>query len=103
MSVPKIDPGAGVQVAPSGQDDELIARAAKRTDWAGTALESAALDLGDVHGNEGAALTNLAEVVQEEATRVSNLAEDIESHRPGDKQMRYLGRRGSPVGRPPSR
>jgi hypothetical protein len=48
-----------------------------------------------VHGNEGAALTNLAEVVQEEATRVSHLAADIESHRPGDKQTRYRSRPGA--------
>ncbi len=64
------------------RDDELITRAAKRTDWAGTALESAAGDLGDAHGIEGKPLTDLAEVVQDEATRVSHLAEDIESLRP---------------------
>jgi hypothetical protein len=68
--------------ADARRDDELIARAAKRTDWAGMALESAAGDLDDAHGVEGKPLTDLAEVVQDEATRVSHLAEDIESHRP---------------------
>jgi len=64
------------------KDDELITRAAKRADWAGTALESAAGALDDAHGVEGKPLTDLAEVVQDEATRVSHLAEDIKSHRP---------------------
>ena len=95
MSVPKIDPGARAPAAPTERDDELIARAAKRTDWAGTALESAAVDLDEAHGNEGAALTSLAEVVQEEATRVSHLAEDIESQRPTDRQTRSRSRPGA--------
>ena len=64
------------------KDDELIMRAAKRAEWAGTALGSAAGDLDDAHGFEGRPLADLAEVVQDEATRVSHLAEDIESHRP---------------------
>jgi hypothetical protein len=68
--------------ADAKEDDVLITRAAKRTDWAGTALASAAEDLDDAHGGEGSALTGLVELVQEEATRVSHLAEDIESHRP---------------------
>jgi hypothetical protein len=61
---------------------ELISRAAKRAGWAGTALENAAGDLSDAHGGEGRALTGLAEVVLEQAERVSHLAEDIESQRP---------------------
>jgi len=82
MSGSKIDRRAAQEDAAAKQDDELITRAAKRTDWAGTALESAAGDLDDAHGVEGKPLTDLAEVVQDEATRMSHLAEDIESHRP---------------------
>jgi hypothetical protein len=82
MSGGKIDRRAAQEDATAKKDDELITRAAKRTDWAGTALESAAGDLDDAHGVEGKPLTNLAEVVQDEATRVSHLAEDIKSHRP---------------------
>ncbi|HEY4897026.1 MAG TPA: hypothetical protein VII01_13150 [Solirubrobacteraceae bacterium] len=63
------------------QDDERITRAAKRADWAHSALEGAADDLDDAHGEEGKPLTDLADVVQEEAVRVSNLADDIDSHR----------------------
>jgi hypothetical protein len=66
--------------ADARRDDELITRAAKRTDWAGMALESAAGDLDDARGVEGKPLTDLAEVVRDEATRVSHLAEDIESN-----------------------
>ena len=82
MSRSKIDRRTAQEDAHAKKDDELITRAAKRADWAGTALESAAGDLDDVHGVEGKPLTDLAEVVQDEATRVSHLAEDIESHRP---------------------
>jgi hypothetical protein len=78
MSGRKLDPRTDTA---EETDDELIARAAKRTDWASTALESAADDLDDAQGDEGRPLTSLAEVVQDEATRVSHLAEDIESHR----------------------
>jgi hypothetical protein len=62
--------------------DSAAPGAAKRTDWAGAALESAAGDLDDAHGGEGNDLTGLAEVVLEEAACVSHLAEDIESRRP---------------------
>jgi hypothetical protein len=82
MSGGKIDRRAAQEDAAAKKDEELITRAAKRTDWAGTALESAAGDLDDAHGVEGKPLTNLAEVVKDEATRVSHLAEDIESHKP---------------------
>ncbi|HTA33437.1 MAG TPA: hypothetical protein VK721_08435 [Solirubrobacteraceae bacterium] len=81
MSGRKIDRRAAQEDAAAKKDDELITRAAKRADWAGTALESAAGDLDDAHGVEGRPLANLAEVVQDEATRVAHLAEDIESHR----------------------
>lgn len=64
------------------RNDELIALAANRADWARTALRAAARDLHAAHGVDGKLLAGLAEVVLEEAARVSNLAEDIESHRP---------------------
>ena len=82
MSGIKIHRSVGRAHEDVSRDDELIARAAKRADWAGAALEGAAGDLGDAHGGEGNSLTGLAEVVQEEAVRVSHLAQDIESHRP---------------------
>jgi hypothetical protein len=82
MSGTKIDRRGVRADADARRDDALITRAAKRTDWAGTALESAAGDLDDARGVEGKPLTDLAEVVQDEAKRVSRLAEDIESHKP---------------------
>src|ERR1700724_4693590 len=82
MSGTRIDRRARLLRAAARRDHELIARAAKRTDWAGTVLEGAAGDLGDAHGDDGKALTGLAEVVLEQAARISRLAKDIESHRP---------------------
>ena len=67
--------------AAARKDDALIARAAKRTDLAGAALVSAARDLNNAHSRDGNALTGLAEVVLDEAGRVSHLVEDIDSHR----------------------
>ena len=67
--------------AAAKRNDGLIERAAKRADLAGTALESAAGELDGAHGPEGTALTGLAEVVLEEAHRVSHLAEDIASQK----------------------
>lgn len=61
------------------RSDELIGRAAKRAAWAGTALESAARDLDGTWGADGNALSGLAEVVEDQATRVTNLAQEIES------------------------
>src|SRR5947209_9643496 len=61
------------------KSDELIGRAAERAGWAGTALECAAKDLDGACGTDGNALSGLAEVVQDAATRVSNLAEEIRS------------------------
>jgi hypothetical protein len=79
----EIDHSVGRVNAPRRKDDALIARAAKRTDFAGTALASAASDLDNAHGSRnGKALTGIAEMVREEAERVSRLAEDIESCRP---------------------
>jgi hypothetical protein len=82
MSGTEVDRRAGTVGAAAKHEDELITRAAKRADWAGTALESAAGDLDDVRGREGNDLTGLAEVVKDEAGRVSRIAEDIESRRP---------------------
>ena len=81
MSGSKIDHRAARDDADAKKDDELITRAAKRTDWAGAALESAAGDLDDAPGNKGDALASLAEVVLDEAAVVSRLAEDIESRK----------------------
>jgi hypothetical protein len=81
MSGTKMDDRVGQRDAAARRNDELIGRAARRADWAGTALESAAGDLGGAHGAEGNSLTGLTEAVQDEAERVSNLAEDIESRR----------------------
>ncbi len=61
------------------RSNELIGRAAKHAGWAGAALESAARDLDGTWGADGNALSGLVEVVQDEATRVSNLAKEIES------------------------
>src|ERR1700730_13160983 len=67
--------------AAARKDHVLIGRAAKRTKLAGTALASAAWDLDSAHARHGNALTGLAEVVRDEAGRVSRLVKDIESHR----------------------
>jgi hypothetical protein len=80
MFATKID-RRGLVSATARRDDELIARAAKRASLAGSALRSAAGDLQDAHGDDGNALTGVADVVLDEAVRVSNLAEDIESRR----------------------
>jgi hypothetical protein len=61
------------------RNDERIARAAKRADWAGAALVSAAEDLGGARSCEGNRLTGIIEVVMDEAARVGRLAEDIAS------------------------
>jgi hypothetical protein len=42
-------------------DDKRITRAAMRAGWAHTALEGAADDLDDAHGDEGKPLADLAE------------------------------------------
>jgi hypothetical protein len=82
MSRTTDDGRAGPPNAAATQNDALIARAAKRAGWAGAALESAANDLHDAHDDEGKAMTGVAEVVLDEAARVSRLAEDIESQTP---------------------
>jgi hypothetical protein len=92
MSGTKIDRAAREDVA-AGKDDALITRAAKRTDWAGTALESAAGDLDGTH--ESKSLASLAEVVLNEAAIVSRLAQDIDSRKAdGDGDTATNGKKG---------
>jgi hypothetical protein len=94
MSGTKIDRRAARTRAAAKRNDGLIERAAKRADWAGAALESAAGDLDGAHGPEGNALTGLAEVVLDEAGRVSHLAEDIGSQRvDSDSRRPAIGKR----------
>jgi len=76
------DQRTGRVIAAARHDGELITRASRRADWAGTVLRTAAEDLCEAHGDDGNPLTGLAEVVLEEAARVSHLAKDIESHAP---------------------
>ena len=68
-------------IAAARRNNQLISRAAKRTDLAGTALVGAAEDLGSACGRDGNALTGLAEVLLNDAGRLSQLVDDIESHR----------------------
>jgi tagatose-1,6-bisphosphate aldolase non-catalytic subunit AgaZ/GatZ len=79
MSSTKIDRRAAQAGARANRNDELIARAAERVDWAGAALVSAAEDLGGARSCEGNPLTGISEVVMDEAARVARLAEDIAS------------------------
>jgi hypothetical protein len=80
------------------RDDQLVERAAKRADWAGSALEHAADDLEDV-GDDESGLTALAETVQEEAEHVSRLAKDIESQR-SDAHRKPAAARETSTGEP---
>lgn len=86
MSGTKLVGRVGVKDAAWKRNDALIGRAARRADWAVSALEGAAGDLTRAHGPEGNSLTGIAEIVQDQAVRLSSLAEDIESCRaiPGD-------------------
>ena len=93
MSGTKIDQRSKRVLAVVRRDDALIARAAKRVDWAGAALRTAARDLSDAHGDDGNPLTGLAEVILDQAARASSLAEDIERRRPPRSE------RGSAAGR----
>ena len=77
----KIDRRTNHAGAAASRNDVLIARAARRAEWAASALGGAAADLGAAHDREGNPLMGLAEVVSEGATRVSHLATDIESQR----------------------
>ena len=61
-------------------DGERVDRAAKRADWAGRALESAAEDLQEAGGPDGG-FEGLTEMVLDQAARVSRLSQDIESRR----------------------
>jgi tagatose-1,6-bisphosphate aldolase non-catalytic subunit AgaZ/GatZ len=83
MSGTKIYRRASRAGAHADRNDERIARAAKRADWAGAALASAAEDLGGAQSCEGNPLTGITEVVMDEAARVCRLAEDIASQRRG--------------------
>lgn len=62
------------------RSDERIRRAAKRAGWAAAVLEGAARDLDGASGADGNALSGIAEVVHDQAIRVSSLAEEI-AHR----------------------
>ena len=66
--------------AASRRNDKRLAHAASLTGLAATALENAAGDLSSAHGEERRPLTDLTEIVREEAARISKLADDIESH-----------------------
>ena len=66
--------------AASRRNDKRIAHAASLTGLAATALENAAGDLGFAYGEERRPLTDLTQIVLEEAARISKLAADIESH-----------------------
>ncbi len=66
--------------AASRRNDKRIAHAASLTGLAATALENAAGDLSVAYGEERRPLTDLTQIVLEEAARISNLAADIESH-----------------------
>jgi hypothetical protein len=66
--------------AASRRNDKRIAHAASLTGLAATALENAAGDLSVAHGDERRPLTDLTQIVLEEAARISRLAADIESH-----------------------
>jgi tagatose-1,6-bisphosphate aldolase non-catalytic subunit AgaZ/GatZ len=79
MSATKIDRRAAQPGAHADRNDELIARAAERVDWAGAALESAADHLVGARSCEGNPLTGVSEVVMDEAARVARLAEDVAS------------------------
>ncbi len=79
MSGTKIDRRAAGTGSRADRNDERIARAAKRADWAGAALVSAAEDLGGARSCDGNPLTGVSEVVMDEAARVARLAEDIAS------------------------
>ena len=68
------------------RSDERIGRAARRAAFAGAALEGAARDLEGASGADGNALSGLAELVQDQATRVSSLAEEIEHRRTVPRQ-----------------
>jgi hypothetical protein len=68
----------GVKDAAWKRNDALIGRAARRADWAVSALEGAAGDLTRAHGPEGNSLTGITEIVRDQAERLSSLADDIE-------------------------
>jgi hypothetical protein len=81
MPSTKIDRHVSPVHAAARRNDQLLARAAKRTNLAGSALAGAAEDLDSACGRDGNALTGLAEVLLNDAGRLTQLAADIESHR----------------------
>jgi hypothetical protein len=99
MAMPdtKIERRAAREIAAARRNDRLIERAAKRADLAGAALESAAGDLDGAYGTEGNALAGLAELVLDEAARVSHLAEDIGSQRPEPQTRMTAAKRVAPA------
>ena len=78
--------------AASRRNDKRLAHAASLTDLAATALENAAGDLGVAHGDERRPLTDLRQIVLEEAARISRLAADIESHMNAPRPDRWGAR-----------
>jgi len=80
----------------SRRNDKRIAHAASLTGLAATALKNAAGDLSVAHGDERRPLTDLTQIVLEEAARISRLAADIESHinvpRPAPRGARSVTR-----------
>jgi hypothetical protein len=95
MSGTRIDRRSARATAAATRNEHLIERAAKRADWAGAALESAAGELGGADGGKADALASLAEVVLEEAAVVGRLAEDIESRKDdGGDEAATRGRKG---------
>jgi hypothetical protein len=78
MSHTKPTGRVGVKDAAWKRNDALIGRAARRADLAVSALEGAAGDLIRAHGPEGNSLTGITEIVQDQAMRLSSLADDIE-------------------------
>ncbi len=78
--------------AASRRIDNRIAHAASLTRLAATALENAAGDLGVAHGDERRPLTDLRQIVLEEAARISRLAADIESHMNAPRTAQWSAR-----------
>ena len=81
------------------RNDKRIAHAASLTGLAATALENASGDLSVAYGDERRPLTDLTQIVLEEAARISKLAADIESHmnvpRPAQRDPRSVTRYAS--------
>jgi len=70
----------------------LIERAAKRTEWAATALSSAADDLSDA--SYDGSLEGLAELVEHHASVIAHLANDVRSRRYDGDEPAFAGKDG---------